>query len=399
MFYQKPILNRKCPSPSFQQGVTLVELLVAFVIGLLSIYAVYRVYDGHERTNRIMASVNEAQISGMYAFFLLEHDLQGAGAGIMNFNSSTGGGADIPPSNSAALSDCPDAPLGDDISTSPDNLSLRPLPVVILPVGADFDGISIFLGGSSRHVDTMTVQTLPTTLPGGGTMEVDSPVPFLSGESVVEVNGTTCNLYQIINPITINDDGSSDITITATYQGEAAATPSDGAILVNLGTPLRIFYYVDSAGALQRAIWTPTANGDWEVRRNIVVSNVMFFRAQYGIDTNDDQQIDSWLDAKAPSWDPATVRDASATTIRRIKAIRAAIVVRADEPENSATFNQPTKFIAFDACPGPPDITMTCDPAVPIDYLAETGPGGTTYRYRMYEMIVPLRNTVWTASP
>lgn len=365
------------PNKHTSLGFTLIELLVALVIGLLSLYAVYQVFSGNERTNRTITSVNEAQTSGIFSILLLEQLIQSAGV----WHANSGPNAQLLANNCATGVD-----LGG--VASPATLSLRPLPLVIRASATDpnnYDDIFVFSGGAARHVDPIAVSAVDDA---AETITVASPFGFRAGDTVIGVNTAGCAIYRIVNDSTLNITSTQ---ATSRYQGINA--PTTATQLIDLGNPVRYHFFVDNNSVLQMAEWTPDAsgNGQWTLSNTeTIANNVVFFRAQYGIDTVNDRRVDTWADASAIPWNYASLLTANINAIQQIKTVRIAIVVRADEPEKAETFNQPTNFTVF-PCP----VGMTCSPAVPLDYLPGTGPGGTTFRYRLYETEIPLRNTIW----
>lgn len=370
--------------------MTIVELMVAVLIGLLSMYAVYRVYEGTERTKRTIASVGDTQIAGLYSIFLLEQDIHNAGSGLMRNTTELANG-------------CPGGIAMGGVA-SPATLSFRSLPVYISPstvtvpgfLAARFDEVFTFSGGSSRHIRPVGI----TAVTPPDTATVASPFGFKDGDAVIEMATTGCSIYRVNGNSVVN---ATNGTATAVLVGNGA--PTLGATLVDLGVPVRHHFYVDQNNTLQMAEWTlpnpgQLGAGQWRLNRtDPIVSNVVFFQAQYGRDTTPTATgaINTWTGSRdtnpwLASLMNATTPAAAIADIRQIKAVRLAIIVRSDEPESPATFNQATSFTPFQDCPA----GMTCLPAAAaINFPAGTGPGGTTYRYRMYETIVPLKNAVW----
>ncbi|MDR2244999.1 MAG: PilW family protein [Burkholderiales bacterium] len=364
-----------------QKGTTLVELMVAVLIGTLSMYAVYQTFEVSERTKRTVASVGSAQISGLYSTFLLEESIQNAGSGLM--------------ANGTALAHCPNDPIGapDTPSGTSVALSLKPLPVVIDPTdNANFDDIYVFGGRSSRNI-------VPLTVSGGN---ADTPFGFKQDTVLVDVKGA-CAPYLVTADIAPQQATETVNTSVSAHVLGADGAPPDGASLIDLGEPSRLRFFVDDKNTLQVEVWRlnpglPT-DGQWvRVRTDPVIPGVMLLKAQYGIDTtvsatNRGTGVTNWVDATTAPWDMETLQEiTSFVPAAQIKAIRLAIIVRADEPENSATFNQDTQFTVFQNCPVG---DCTAAPPIPITFDAGSGPGGTTYRYRMYEKVIPLRNTIW----
>ena len=86
------LMTRLCPGPvetaqgnfSHQRGLSLVELMVAVVIGLVGILAMTQAYITSDRFNRATMGEGSAQTNGLIAMYQLERDLRMSGYGIAN---------------------------------------------------------------------------------------------------------------------------------------------------------------------------------------------------------------------------------------------------------------------------------------------------------------------------
>jgi len=128
-----------------------------------------------------------------------------------------------------------------------------------------------------------------------------------------------------------------------------------------------------------------------------VTSNVVLFKAQYGIDTSvpPDNMIDTWVSARAAPWTPADVLGANEAQLRRIKAVRVAMIVRSSQFERGKDAEGQavtggatagiTNLLLF-PCNGLPGCTGELDVTI-----ASTA----NFRYRVFEQVVPLRNQIW----
>ena len=394
-----------------QKGVSLVELMVAVLVGLLSLYAVYRAYEGTERTKRTVISVGDTQVTGLYSIFVLEHDLKSAGARLMAPLDASGGAG-----NAALLAHCSNegniwatksGALGS--SDTRAKLSLRPIPVLIVPNRKNFDDVFIFFGNSSYHLDPVTV-----TASNGNTTTIATPFGFKQGDVLVdsrakagtpEAPGASerdCQTYVVPqNSLDRSGNFPADVmsdTVALHLQGPAEA-PAAKDRLIDLGKPVRHHFYVNKENTLQMQEWRfetdkKGVSAWWPARTDPLVSGVVSLRAMYGIgdvtasvDVNGNHVIGpvkQWVPATSP-WNSATILSAPLDTVRQIKAVWLSIIVRADEPEidSAVAATLPTTLTPFSACPQ----GTTCPPSVAV-----TLPTG--WRYRMYETVVPLVNTI-----
>ena len=74
------------PASAFERGFSLVEILVALVIGLFATLVVLQMFTDAERRNRATSSTADAQSTGMIAFYQLQDQVQKSGFGINSVN-------------------------------------------------------------------------------------------------------------------------------------------------------------------------------------------------------------------------------------------------------------------------------------------------------------------------
>ncbi|MDR1530304.1 MAG: PilW family protein [Burkholderiales bacterium] len=393
------------------KGFTIVEILVGLLIGLLLIYAVYTVYEQHNRVRRVTTSVNEAQVSSLYSMFLLEQTVSNAGAAMMY----------DPPSGSSPfrqLLRCQDAALP---TSSPANwdgilrlpsstngsLSLYPFPIVIdsATVGGNrHDELYLFSGASSRYIMAIT-NGVPATLNVGNGNTFALPINFANGDTLVAVNATTntCAPFLVTTSVLTPPNN-----LQVTLQGVGAFTPT---AIVNVGMVVRYHFFVNPQNALQMDEYQVTNTGVWTLASSTsIVSDVRVFAAQYGIDADGNNVVDRWVNATNDAdgttgsftWDPVNLMRTEGNTallgdegniIKRIKAIRVGIVVRMEEPEKQAPSPMTTQTLTLfgDCTPQ----GATCPPPIIFTHSTGDGPAGTTFRYRKYETTIPLKNVIW----
>ncbi|EEF27488.1 conserved hypothetical protein [Ricinus communis] len=72
----------------FEAGMSLVELLVGLLIGLVATLAISNLFSGFEARKRVIAGGADAQSSGVLAMYYMQRDAQNAGFGLPLYNSS-----------------------------------------------------------------------------------------------------------------------------------------------------------------------------------------------------------------------------------------------------------------------------------------------------------------------
>ena len=379
-----------------QHGASIVEVMVGILIGLIVVAVIYNVLIVAEGFRRSTLGVADAQVTGQLSQFVIGRELANAGNGVMS-----GEGVDV-------LSNCS---LG----------GLRPMPVLIedsvaadTPGGASVlnDRITLFYSNSPRIVHPVRVEA-PVQVATTDPITVVSPNGFAVNDWFIAADraSTNCTMGQV-TAITQPDDspwppaaGGGYVKLAfAKKAGTDWAYPTLSSRVVNLGQRVtRSTYAIDPAkwqlnstdenpGLAVAAAAAPLAQ------------NVVLLKAQYGVDTNNDQIPDCWTpadnaDACGAGLDfskafftggaPANL----AARIRAIKAVRVALVVRSEDVAKAdavnATLVKPSAWIfncaANDAnCQGRIQLANTV--------LQDYG------RYRIYEATIPLRNAIWNQS-
>ena len=373
-----------------QNGFTLVEIMIALLIGVFSLIVIYSVFEGSERTRRSIAATNNAQMNGLYSLYLINEVIGGAGSGF------------IP--NGPFLNRCPNDPMTD-TNTNDATLSVRPLVAVIESEREDDDGstndtIHVLSGTSSLYAQPFTELSAISNFD----VTIANSIGLKQDDVVVSVTPTTCRLYRVS---TENDSttgrtpldeatGNTKITLKGT-----TALDSNTESLIDVGEPEHITFYVDNDLVLKMEQWRVNDNGStWQqYRTDVIASNVVGFYAQYGIDDTCNGMIDRWVNAvtsDSGDWSSDYIIDNPLQTsgMAWIRAVRIAIIIQEDEPEKvvaGVTPNQQTVTVfqdcpQADACDGP--ITRTFN---------RPANSAVNWKYKKYETVITMKNAVWNA--
>ena len=376
------------------RGFGLVEILVGVTIGLIALLIVYQVLALSEGYRRTTTAGGDAQSSGMISSFVLASDIANGGHTISE--------------SAAELASCQ--------NTGNFATTWRPIPVLITDGGADAvsDSFAIFGGANRRLVSSL--DTL-ADVPPGGNITVQSPLGYHrswtagAGESahlfvisdIASAAAVRCEVATV-SPWPPPLDPLTGITTITPIPGVTVAYPQGSSWLINLGPADRVrkvFY--DVAGDVVRR--TDLMTG---APPNPIVSNIVLMKAQYGLDTDNNNFVDTWMPARNFPWDQPSVLGGlpnpgnNATVAlakwRQIKAIRLAVVVR------SAQFERPTdaegRATVTDLTADFTTTLFPCNGLVPCtgEMLNVTIPGTANYRYRVYEQVIPLTNQIWNAT-
>ncbi len=135
-----------------------------------------------------------------------------------------------------------------------------------------------------------------------------------------------------------------------------------------------------------------------------LASNIVLMKAQYGLDTDGDRAIDTWVSARNAPWTEADVLGAPLAQLRQIKALRFALVVRSSQFERQTdaegrdvtTGGQLSAISSSLTIP----VLFPCNGVVPCsgEITAVALPNTQGFRYRIFEQAVPLRNQIWNPS-
>ncbi|RLJ63585.1 PilW family protein [Sulfurisoma sediminicola] len=372
-----------------QKGFTLVEVMVGVVIALISMIAMFMVQENWDKQRSSITSGGDAQVAGSISAFNLERNLRNAGSGFGNSNF-----------------------LGCTVSAQDAigarNFSFTLAPVVITDgAGGLPDTISILAGNSNSPTATFEVASSTQTV----TTMKDTRTGLSLGDLVILAtpSPTTCRLAEISNlqpPGTNSGRETGHLTASYSRTSEPPENRQSGAAgactgsapgpwtcvprypsvsfttftsvppaygeLRSLGDDPRLnVYAVDQArGALTRSELIHEGTTATDIGEGIIN-----LQAQYGLDTNNDDIIDTWQ-ATTPTW-------------TQLRAVRFALLARGEHYESVAvTTAAPTWSGGTFAMRN-------------VDGTADSGAGNLgvnnwrNYRYSVFEATVPLRNMIW----
>jgi type IV pilus assembly protein PilW len=389
--------GRWCGVP---RGFSLIEIMVGLVIGLIAVLVIYQVYTVAEGFKRNTTAAGEAQQNGLFSTFALGMEIGNGAAGMA--------------AAAKDLASCPD-PGG----AMPQRFaqSFRPIPVLITDGGGN--AISDWLVVNYSMATTLANSALFTgNAAPGAAFPVQSPGGFHGpdaindGDLVIGISapttpGSPCASSKVT--AVSAPDGNGIVTITQTPLFPAGGIDFFGSsVLLNMGPCNRaqkVRYSVNN-GVLYSTPLIDTRKGANcgkladPLVPNPLASNIVVMKVEYGIDSDLDPKrlLDTWVQASAAGWDPATLLPAPVTKINQIKAVRIGIIVQSEQfDKNLAGFtggdyvNGDYKWVLFDCadankanCPG--RLTGTV--------LQTVSPKGN-WRFRKYETVIPLRNEIW----
>jgi type IV pilus assembly protein PilW len=343
------------------RGFSLVELLVAMLIGLIGTIVIFQVYAVSEGYKRTTTGAGDAQQNGVLALFAIERDARMAGFG---FN--------YPPLLGCNVRAHDEGPPARDFNF--------PLVGVVMTDGAGGapDTITFTYGNSNQLVTS--AKLLQPSVSAATTYQVDNRYGFAANDLLIagEV-GKDCSLTMatsipVVPSDTINRAGgryNKPGGLGVDYSAWNASTQA-GARLFDIGAlPTIVRYSVQNSQLMLQDLMTGAAASS-------IADGIVQLQAQYGWDQNGDGVV---ADTEWTIGPPLTATDWS-----RVLALRVAVVARSSQPERP----DPATGVCNTTTAAP-----TWANGIVISLAAD--PSWQCYRYRVFETVVPIRNSIWFA--
>jgi type IV pilus assembly protein PilW len=388
-----------------QRGVTLIEMMVALLIGTVLSIAVMLVLSTFEGRRRTLGSASDLDQAGALAMFQLDRWIRSAGSGLGQGSSFAYGcrlfaaksGHQILPATALQ------PPFG---SVDPGAAGVfRLAPVLILP-GQTTPGVSgqasDVLVVMSAGNDASQVPSLLSAPPTATQLTLANLTEFSPGDVLLladrqmSASGgpADCLVSQAASSLTTSGTGTAlPLGADGAYYGASVGSASiagftDASVAFDLGA-------ATASGSSQPPSFQLIGVGDndtlfgydlLQVSGNVPqaqAEGVFEMHAVYGIDStgNADNKVDQWVGAgSASAYSVAALTDGSAAAtglLKNIRAVRVALVLRASLPEKTVV------------TPGP--LTMFSDLSG-LSITRVLTPAEQHYRYRVLESTVPVRN-------
>jgi type IV pilus assembly protein PilW len=371
-------------TPRRERGMSLIELMVGMLIGLIGIVIITHLYVTNEQYKRSTTGSGTAQVNGAIALYTLERDVRMAGYGVnhsgaLGCSTAVVGGSPIQYYYEGKGYSNP--PVGG--STLP---PLVLAPVVITSVAGSPDVISLLY---SSDAERALPGTLSESMPSpSAEFKMDGVAGFEIGNLVVVAQGATCMLTQITQVQTASSNLQHNPGISAPFNppggGNLLPAFTQGALVFNLGTPTWRTYSINTNPLVNAyklmvadifGVLAPGSNPSVDL-----VDDIVDLQAQYGRDTNDDGVVETW-DTNTPT---------TATGWTQVLAVRLAVLTR------SGNYVRPS--VAGGACEATlaiPDWSGYLESGLAGDRFTIPGGMPSCYKYRVFETTIPLRNMIW----
>lgn len=364
-----------------QQGMTLIELMVALTVGLLLALAVTTVIAVTLRQQKVSAAVGERDQAGAYAIAQLDKYIRSAGSGFSKTSLFGMLGCTLHATKGSTTL-LPAASLGAPFA-SVSSLKAPAVAPVLVETGVGANGSDvIFVMAAHGGAADVPRAVLPagSTVP---TLAFNNVINFAAKDLVLlAANGhSDCYISQISTTASV----SATVGLGGSYYAASQITPlqaivdSKAAYLAALG---------NSAGGYPVARLFGVGNGDMLYQYDVlqlasssagtIAEDVSHVFALYGVDTDNDGKVDTWVSPGAAGWTVTDLKAAS-SKINQILAIRVAVVTHSHGTKEAGI--SPATLYAF-ADLGSLKKTITLTSTQRAD------------RFKVMESIIPLRNNL-----
>jgi type IV pilus assembly protein PilW len=421
-----------------ERGFSMVELMVAMLIGLIGTIIIFQVFEVSEGIKRTTMSGGDAQQNGAVSLYVIERDLRNAG---MGFNDTSYAGCNV---------------LAYDSKRAVPNFTLRLVPVFITPGGAATvpDQVTVFYGSKPQIANPTVLFTNMT--PGGNGSDplvLRNPYAYHPGDLIAllqPASGFNCSLMEVtavdLNTNTVTHDDVAYLVLE-TLKNERARFNQPGGLGVeyagvgtgnvtrvfNLGNlfepasnpnrPVNNTYAVAADNTLTVTAAFVDKSAPSSPLTSAAADNIVQLRAEYGVDdgvagvgngivpftnvpgvyTAGDGLVDRWV--PPATFNALVTPPLAGPPWQSVIAVRLAVVARSAQPEKPRGSNGANCDATTDGTElgGAPDQRPVWSGGlIDVSGSGDPDPASMTnwkcYRYRVFETTVPLRNWIWKSS-
>jgi type IV pilus assembly protein PilW len=352
--------------------MSLVELMVGMLIGLIGIIIITHLYVTNDQYKRSTTGSGTAHVNGAVALYTLERELRMAGYGV---NHSLALGCSCVGVNCSPIqyyynanSSFPPAPSA--VGALPPRAAV---PVIISETPGLPDTITVLYSGANERMLPAMISE-PTVSPNHH-YKVDSAQGFADNNLVLVIEGGTCVLKQLSKAQSAT--GMEHLTGPFNPGGSFGPAFNANAGVFNLGTPgaiggpvWRTFFVAQNRLQAEDVLRSLAAG---VVVSEQLVEDIVDLQAQYGKDNvGNDNVVDTW----------DTVPPADGTEWGRVLAVRVGLLARSPNFEKPSVDGGPCE--ATQAAPAWAGGAFTVPGGVP-----------SCFKHRVFETVIPLRNMIW----
>lgn len=370
----------------FTGGFSLVEVLVAMVIGLIGVVVMMQMFSLYEGRRRTAMSVDDAIGTGAVTLYRVQRDMQHSGWG---FAAPQMIGCSI----AGLVSGGGSVPLVPVVINSP---------LFEADKDPNTETLMIISGNGNGSVEGERIQALSGTsvsFGNSGAFKTNEVAVFVKRDRPAGCGVTRDQVTGTAPPVVNLSVGPVGLSTTFAQNDSLfnlGATPSVRVYRVRNQT-LTVCDFMASnctagGSANNAAIWVPIAN------------NIVSLRAQYGRDT--DALMNGGLDvwdrtAPVPAAKAGYANFENGCAWLRVQAVRIALVARSSQPEKRVDGSLDGSRAVTPTVPvwaGSDDLAVALDATEAADVgftlpsPSPTWPTWQDFRYKVFQTIVPLRN-------
>ncbi|MBX3662620.1 MAG: PilW family protein [Burkholderiales bacterium] len=372
-----------------QSGLSLVEIMVGVLIGMIGIIVIFQMLATTEERKRTATAGSDVQVTGIIALSTLERDIREAGYGFSSAAYDTG----ITP-----VMGCTVNAFDAGRPTTAFTYRLSPIQI-IQGTGTASDTVIVLRGSGgtfpAAHVFTESTDTSKKTRGRAGISPRDI---LLVARTTPTLDCMTVEITDVTDAdaLTIrHNQGSYNYTV---YLPDGSTSTESRIARHNNAAPPITFsagYLFNLGNSPRRNIWT-VQNGRLQVTNDLlyqdtdgngvndpveVADNVITLQAEYGLDANNNGRIEAgeWTTA-----DPATT-----VAWANLLAVRVGMLVRSGQFERDAVTTTVPSWA------GGQFVITNLDGSASGTTPSDPANNWRHYRYRVYETVIPLRNMLW----
>jgi len=381
-----------------QRGLTLIELMVALLIGMILSLAVFGVMATFEGRRRTLASGADLEQTGAVAMFQMDRWMRSAGSGLpQSYPYAYGCALYAAKSGSAVLpASALPAPFA---SVNPGTTGLfRLAPVLILPdqttpgASGQTSDVLVLMAGAAGSGEVVTPFS---SAAAAAQLNLANSVPFNANDLILLADQqpgsgggvSPCLVTQAASSIAGGASGtlalggswyaaSVDTQSVTGYPDSAAALDLGGA--TDSRTPSFQLIGVGDNNTLYSYDLLHLSDTPLQAR----AQGVFELHALYGVDTSGDGRIDAWVKADSGGYTVTALMAGTSTAaslLQTIKAVRVGMILRTALPEREVVNTATT-------------LTLFSDLGSALTLTRTLGSDEQHYRYRTVEATIPLRN-------
>lgn len=387
-------------------GFSLIELLVSVAVGLMALVFATRLFATSERDKQSAVGKADAMQSGAQALFSISKELASSGWGV---NDTLVNGCNIPFFYDAKGYTLPNVKRG--------GADAYPITAVVIETNSKGSDTLTTMAGSAAS-GTGSLGLLLDVGAGSSSLGLDRRAfGFSKGDVFLialddneeKTPARRCALGQVSDapgPVASVETMKFTADSANRYNrpgGLGFVIPKNVVHIYNLGAADALAFHTWSVKDNFLQLRASNLVGAEKVAQP-VIGNVILLKAQYGFDDDsatviDGMHIKKWSSTMVDIDGDGVAGDEA--DFQRVAAVRVALVARSKVPdrpdangkcETTTLADKPRLFATAEPS------GVTAEPVDPELQVAGDKVDWTCYRYRVFETIVPLRNSAWRPS-